>query len=575
MFKNIIKKNRSKLVLGIGSLSLLMSFTSCSDFFDSDSKSVVKTDGQVYTSEQEARSGMFGLLQGLQTVGDNYVLMGELRGDLMTTTSNSSQELHDISEFDAKGDNSYLKERQWYALVNNCNYYINHLDTAVTQLEKGVSVKFMRPYMAQAKAIRAWSYLNLCLDYGSVRYTTQPILESQDAKDKAQVQDLKLEQLLPLLITDVEQAEELLPAKQGAADTWVAGYSDPGFTASTTYGSYMARQLMFPLRFILGELYMWNEDFEKAAQAYYDLIYMDRLALCSYRNLYNSTGTAVSTRNWASQFSGFNYADILTAIVFSSDYKDNASQLYSMANSQYVIAPSQALIDNFNAQFYYTNRAIAGDLRGLYGTYSLRSNTTTGVDDAYITKYGSMTASSNRYVSPCRASLIWLRYAEAVNRLGKPKLAFYGFLKYGLSAYIINLYRDKDALRGEITGEPWMDFGQDAPDGATAELFKNNNRGFHARGCGNTDMNETYQIEEQSSLQDSILWVEDQLVNEYALETALEGNRFHDLMRISHYRHDASYLANKVAAKFSGSMRDKIIGKLSDQSNWYLPEESK
>lgn len=178
MFKNIIKKNRSKLVLGIGSLSLLMSFTSCSDFFDSDSKSVVKTDGQVYTSEQEARSGMFGLLQGLQTVGDNYVLMGELRGDLMTTTSNSSQELHDISEFNAKGDNSYIKERQWYALVNNCNYYINHLDTAVTQLEKGVSVKFMRPYMAQAKAIRAWSYLNLCLDYGSVRYTTQPILES-------------------------------------------------------------------------------------------------------------------------------------------------------------------------------------------------------------------------------------------------------------------------------------------------------------------------------------------------------------------------------------------------------------
>ena len=82
-------------------------------------------------------------------------------------------------------------------------------------------------------------------------------------------------------------------------------------------------------------------------------------------------------------------------------------------------------------------------------------------------------------------------------------------------------------------------------------------------------------MEEQPTLQDSILWVEDQLVNEYALETALEGNRFHDLMRISRYRKDASYLANKVAAKFSGSMRDKIIGKLSDQSNWYLPEESK
>lgn len=40
--------------------------SSCTDFFDSDSKSMIKTDGQMYQDELETRSGLFGLLQGLQ-----------------------------------------------------------------------------------------------------------------------------------------------------------------------------------------------------------------------------------------------------------------------------------------------------------------------------------------------------------------------------------------------------------------------------------------------------------------------------------------------------------------------------
>lgn len=554
-------------------LFTLLLFASCSDYLDSDSKSEIKTDGQAYTSELGARAGMFGLLHGLQTIGDNYVIMGELRGDLMTVTANSSQELRDINENNISGDNSYLKEREYYALLNNCNYYIQRLDTTVTNLQNGRPVKLLRPYMAQAKAIRAWTFLNLCLDYGTVRYTAEPILEAQD--DSKPIERLNLDQLLPRLISDLESAEAWLPAYSSqTSDSWTAGYDDPGFTTSVNYESYAARQLMFPLRFVLGELYMWNEDFAKAAQAYYDLIYMDQLRMSQYRNMYDATGTNITRRTWSNQFTSFNYQDILTAIVFDHNNAGNQSQLQTMANSSYTIAPSQALIDDFNSQYYYTNRAISGDLRGLYGTYRLRTNNNnTNTQDAYITKYGYMTASSNYYVAPCRAALIWLRYAEAVNRLGKPKLAFNGFLKYGLSAYNINLYRDREALSGEITGEPWMNFGQDDPEGSVAQVFRNNTIGFHGRGCGNTDMNETYVIEEQPTLQDSILWVEDQLVTEYALETALEGNRFHDLMRIARYRNDPSYLASKVSSKFTDGQRTTVYNKLLDKQNWHLPEE--
>lgn len=555
-----------RLSIFIFSFLGILTMPSCSDFFESDSESVIKTDGQQYASELEARAGLFGLLEGLQQVADNYVLMGELRGDLMTTTQNSSQELHDISEFNIKAGNSYLKEREYYALLNDCNYYITHLDTAVTKLVNGHSRKYLYPYMAQAKAIRAWAYLQLCLDYGTVKYTTEPILTSSDTK---KLEQLGLDRLLPLLTEDLEKA---LPytATDNDNGSWMPGLYDPGFTFSPSFGDYDARQLLFPLKFVLGELYMWQQDFQKAVEAYYQLIIDNQLRLCQYRNTYNAAGTDVTGRNWSRQFSDFPYTEILTAIVSNEDRADTRSMLYNMASADYTIAPSTALTDIFDAQFYYTNRQISGDLRGLYGTYRITMGDESRTE---ITKYGSMTGHSRHYVAPVRASVIWLRYAECLNRLGKPKMAFNGLLKYGLCAYNINLYRDRDALSGEVNGEPWIDFGQDAPEGDLADLFSGNNRGFHARGCGNTDMNESYAIEEQASASDTLLWVENQIMDEYVLETSLEGNRFHDLMRISRYRNDNAFLADRVAAKFPESKRAAIRAKLMNEQNWYLPHE--
>lgn len=560
---------------GLAWLMTAILFFSCTDFFETESDSLIKTEGQVYKEELQMRSGLFGLLQGLQQIGDNYVLMGELRGDLMTTTANSSQELHDIEDFTADSTNSYLKQRDYYALINNCNYYIQHLDTAATKLVNGASNKYALPYLAQAKAIRAWTYLQLCLDYGKVIYTTEPVLDSENITGQ---QTVKLDALLPLLINDVSNAIQYLPRNAVSADQWTSGATDPGFTSSTSFDSYAAKQLLLPLHFVLGELYLWQEDFQNAVEQYYYLIYNDRLTTGNtYRNQYDTTGENISTTRWANQFSGFDYADIISAIVFGTSSDLVNSNLYTMANNNYTIAPSGALQDIFDSQFYYTgNRTINGDLRGAYGTYKKVTTTTNTSEttDTYITKYNNMRISSVPYISLCRTALIYLRYAECCNRLGKPKFVFNGFLKYGLSAENLgSIYAN--AFAGEDNSAWWMDFGQnnlDATSGST-EYFKTNTIGFHARGCGRTELNETYAIEEQATLKDSIEWVENQLMNEYALETALEGNRFHDLMRIARFRKDPTYLAEKVSAKFPASQKSRIYTLLSDEDNWYLPSE--
>ena len=59
-----------------------------------------------------------------------------------------------------------------------------------------------------------------------------------------------------------------------------------------------------------------------------------------------------------------------------------------------------------------------------------------------------------------------------------------------------------------------------------------------------------------------------------ALETAAEGLRFYDLMRLSMHRSDPTFLARKVAGRNgAANFDDDLYEFLSKEENWYLPLE--
>ena len=70
--------------------------------------------------------------------------------------------------------------------------------------------------------------------------------------------------------------------------------------------------------------------------------------------------------------------------------------------------------------------------------------------------------------------------------------------------------------------------------------------------------------------------IENNLIEEAALELAFEGSRWEDLVRIARRREDPAFLANKIYDKLraegnaeAGAVRSKLMNK----ANWYLPFE--
>jgi len=529
---------------------------SCSDVLNVNSDRVTFDKDYRMSSPNDTIYAMNGIFHQLQKVADSYVLLGELRGDLMDVTENSNLNLREINNFEISKNNPYANIGNYYSVINNCNYVIQNLDTAY--ITKGQKV--MYGYVAAVKSIRAWTYMQMALNYGSVKYYEKAILTENDAQSVNNYPDISFNELADKLIAD------LTPWKDVTLPQSLTGNS-------------------FPIHFILGDLYLWKGDgyYDKAATEYHDLMYNGYCRiLMQYQSAWNLKNNVISTSsgfttNWIYSFTT-NYAESITQIQCPTTYGQKFDLDSLNYNSQ--LAPSAIAENNWDTQTYHNTALdyIPGDLRK-YGSYIDKNNVSinNNVISAFFSTVTSATTKNiifkylayDQNVMVYRSSLLYLRYAEAVNRLGKPNLAF-AVLKNGLRS--ATLSSPSIVPLNEKTTDNYMDFSDRRFD---------YNAGIRWRGQGPklkdtnstvislNDCDSTFVLKEQPSLNDSILYVEDLIQQELALETAFEGNRFQDLMRIAIHRNDNSYLANIVSSKYTNN-KDVIKTKLMTRSNWYL-----
>ena len=170
-------------------------------------------------------------------------------------------------------------------------------------------------------------------------------------------------------------------------------------------------------------------------------------------------------------------------------------------------------------------------------------------------------------VTTCRRNMVYLRYAEALNRAGFPQSAVV-VLKCGLcdennQAFIDDTERQ---LAGSlISFDPTV-------------FTKGSTIGIHALGSGDTQCDTLFRAPlpatqlatRQDTVDYQIPLVEDMIITEMALEGSFEGYRYYDLLRVALRRNDPAYLADAVSRRM-GQSDAALRGLLMNKENWYLP----
>ena len=237
-------------------------FSSCNDMLNVDSNRV-EYEFNDWTLNDSVFS-VLGILKSVQNVGDRQVLINELRADLLSVNEAKAViDVQELSRFEYNLEtNKYLDVKDYYSIINNCNIYLARVDTT---LEKN-NIKLMLPEYVAVKSVRAWTYLQLAINYNNVPYFTEPILTHSAAEEVLSKPMLSRDEIVAKLIADIlpyeNPAAYPMPAWDKDGKVLKFGYGDNGTEVET-------KRLFVPIRMLLGELYLWKGDYKNAARFFY------------------------------------------------------------------------------------------------------------------------------------------------------------------------------------------------------------------------------------------------------------------------------------------------------------------
>ena len=421
----------------------------------------------------------FGILQAMQQLADQYVFQGEMRGDLVKTTPYTDNNLRQLADFSATTANKYDSAYVYYRVINNCNYYIAHCDTA---LYRGSTNVVIDKYVA-AKAIRAWAYLQLGRNYKQVPFFTEPLTKISQIDDNT-FPELTLDGIVAQLASDLEQYSGYLTPSLGYVGTNAFSVGSP--TWESTAKLVAPRYCFIPVDVVLGDMYLETEQFDAAARHYinylvttpYDNKSMFVAPMASKSLSTGRFGAAdddlpsrmlisaeINTSPaWSGIFARNQVNDLVTFIPMAVSRENGPTTQVPLTFgfNYYATSEENARIGSLREPYVEEIQLLPSDaLNQLsdsteYYFYTAHSGQTNSFDSISIAKCGDMRLRSviqqtmvddstkqwiDKYkyanIVLYRTSTVWLRLAEAFNRLGMPDAAF-AILKDGISDALVS-----------------------------------------------------------------------------------------------------------------------------------------
>ncbi len=617
-------------ILAVSVLSLFCSLglSSCDDMLNANATEVVNSD-ENYQNVYDADNAIWGLYGKFSQLAENVVVLNELRADLMDVTSNATPDEVAISTNTATVDNKYCDPTPFYEVIINANDILANFDKMLA--EKKITKENYDPRYSDVMAIRCWTYLQLGIQFGEVPYVTDPLNNIESLNNTALFPKVSLDELIVKLINDMESVPTL------DVNTLSSFYNQ---TITNNGKSFYLNMQFINKHILLGDLYLWNDQYVEAATQY--KAYMDeddagssktqinnkvsgwvwagtnepRFQICyqrykdqdvtSFRNMWKEIFFRNSTDVASSANIGLQ-DEMIWMINFSGTSESSSPFVKLFANTgvgEYQIKPSTYAIDSLwetqvqqSNGFVFDGRgressfdSISGQPVVLKYLYNYYDNYSTDANKTIHLNYYNL---SNPYSKVgkwflYRAALLHLRYAEAANRAGYPRLA-YALLNNGIKANFDwaksdgTLRVDKEGVQytsfppanDSVAATPYpapfyLDARQnDAPYTFLRSPWRDN-AGIRNRAFLVNITKPDWVV----SKEDSIQWIEQALLKEEALECGFEGHRWGELLRIA--RRNFKEGKGSVASFMNVAVQNKYnagsaTGSAITESNLFLP----
>jgi hypothetical protein len=604
-------QNNKKIFAVIMLLSVLsLSITSCKKLLDKTPETYL-TANNMYRDVYDADAAVIGVYGKLMNLSKQYIVLNELRADLLQVTDNADANLRELNTHSVSAGNPYADPTPFYSVINACNDVLKNLKIMIAA-NKLKQSEFDQRY-SDIGALRSWLYLQLGIHWGDqVKYVTNPLETITAVKDLNNYPTLAFNTLLDSLISFTNTLPYQQPYPFGTS-------INTGLI--TNFDGSNTRRFFIDKFALLGDLNLWKGNYTQAAsfyrklmepnlngydadisglfnggdqfyqefkQPYADVAKNNDLCVGYIRYKESDLGSLIdnNAQGWRSIFARSQdllwYQQMVWVLPFNSNFAPTNPfvDLFSNQGGSYLVKPSTVAMNNWNSQmqsshggtdYYDTLPGFPFDARG---NFTWRTISGQPVIVKYLYNYLDATSfvptnilTKNGQWFLNRAANIHLHFAEAANRDGRKKLA-YAFVNKGISS----TFDPNPGVSGrDVTGimNTLYDnypYNFDARNGETPRYRGDWYRNAGIRGCAG--------LKKVTISGDSTLAIENSILNESALELAYEGHRWPDLVRIALRRNDPSVVANAVYQKLlkdGNPQAAAVQTKLMDKKNWYLP----
>jgi starch-binding outer membrane protein, SusD/RagB family len=612
-YKLHFMKKRLLICPQIVAIVIAILLGSCKDVFNLEPESSVDKS-QMYRNLSDADAAVMGVYAKFLDIADEYVILNELRADLIDVTNNADNYLREINNHAVSAGNTYANPRPFYTVILNCNDVLKNF-AKMRQNSLLTEAEYNQRY-SDITAVRCWIYLQLAVHFGEVPYVTVPFEKVSDLSDESLYPKVSLTNMIDTLINTMN----ILP--------YLDAYPTTASLMGITSGTYNTTPFFINKRILLGDLNLWKGNYLQAATNY--KMVLDLVPTSDYQK-FRMCYADVTTHNdvaigywqryqpnninglidsdlygWRSIFcrtqDRLYYFEQIWQLFFDPANNKNSPFIELFANygqGKYLLKPSQQVIDYWNSQTQ--NNGFPYDARGVL-SYTTRNG------DPIVRKYLYEYDALAPYSKPgrmflYRAAGLHLHYIEAANRDNKCKLALallntgirHEFSPYWYSGNdTVSNITDLERTTGAIYGYSYpydFDARVDAgtfnnyrPSGSKIIITQypvgikqqwQQNVGVRGRASVKPVLLNMYNpmaitIDNTDALKDSI---ENYVITEDALELAFEGERWSDLLRIAIRRDDPSFLANKIYDKLkkAGNPNAEAVKEKLNNRNWFLP----